>query len=86
MPAKRPYDDSVMSQRDHPQTEILMRFLRGEASRIEAKIIVHHLLAGCPDCVAAMRPLWGLAERGIEPVPLHRRKGSSRLGRLEAGR
>jgi hypothetical protein len=75
-----------IASRKHPEPAELQRFLRGEVSRDEARAILRHLLTGCPECVAVTRPLWGLAKRGIEPLPLHRKKGSSRLGRLEAGR
>jgi hypothetical protein len=45
---------------------------------------VRHLLAGCPQCVAAMRPVWGLAEHELESLPLYKRKGKPRVGRMEA--
>jgi hypothetical protein len=69
---------------NHPAPAELHRFLRGEASREEAKAIVRHLLAGCPECVVVTRPVWQLAEHRIEPLPLYKKKGSSRLRRMEA--
>ncbi|HEV7507223.1 MAG TPA: hypothetical protein VGS07_20200 [Thermoanaerobaculia bacterium] len=56
-----------MSPREHPPPADLQRFLRGETSRGEARAVVRHLLAGCPECATAMRPAMRLAEPGIEP-------------------
>jgi anti-sigma factor RsiW len=47
-----------MRHREHPSPVLLLRFLRGEASRAEERIVVRHLLAGCPACSAALRPAW----------------------------
>src|ERR1700686_3978644 len=69
----------------HPEPAVLQRYMRGESPRDEARAVVRHLLTGCPECVAITRLLWGLASHKPEPLPLDKRKGSSRLGR-EAGR
>jgi hypothetical protein len=42
--------------------DVLLRFLRGEASRAERRAVVRHLLTGCPGCVAVTRQVWLLAE------------------------
>ncbi|HSS76989.1 MAG TPA: hypothetical protein VLV54_09610 [Thermoanaerobaculia bacterium] len=70
-----------MSCREHPKPDVLQRFTRGEASRAEARAIVRHLLAGCPDCTAVMGPICGLAERWPKALPAGNRKGSNRLER-----
>jgi hypothetical protein len=44
----------------HPEPAALQRFLLGGAQRDEARAIVRHLVAGCPECAAAARPVWGL--------------------------
>ena len=51
-----------MRHREHPQPELLLRFLRGEASRSERRAIVRHLLAGCRQCAAVTRPIWLFAD------------------------
>ena len=38
--------------RHHPGEDLLSRFLNGETTRAETRDVVHHLLAGCPDCRA----------------------------------
>jgi hypothetical protein len=43
----------------HPQRALLLRFLRGEATLAEKHSVVRHLLAGCPQCAAAVLPIWG---------------------------
>jgi hypothetical protein len=50
----------------------LERFLRGEASRDEARPVVRHLLAGCPECAAVMRPVMGFAEGRMEVMKCKR--------------
>ena len=70
-----------MSYREHPKPDDLQRFLRGEASRAEARAVVRHLLAGCPECTAVMGPIFGLAKRWPKALPAGKRKGGSRLER-----
>ena len=55
---------SIVSQ-EHPEPAELERFLRGEASRAEARVLVRHLLAGCAECVQVTHPLWELADRPL---------------------
>jgi len=45
----------------HPPQAQLDRFLRGKAPGGEKRLVVRHLLAGCPECVAAVRTFWELA-------------------------
>ena len=49
-----------MRHQSHPTPDRLLRFLRGEVSRAEARVIVRHLLAGCRQCAAAIQPVWGI--------------------------
>lgn len=56
---------SAMKAIDHPAPRQLERFLRGEATRTEKHAVVRHLLAGCSECTAVLRPVWGLAERPL---------------------
>ncbi|HEX7185543.1 MAG TPA: hypothetical protein VF756_27210 [Thermoanaerobaculia bacterium] len=39
------------------------RLRSGKASRAEVREAVRHLLAGCRECAAAVRPLWGGLEK-----------------------
>lgn len=43
----------------HPDPDLLLRFLRGEASLGERRRVVRHLLAGCRQCATAILPVWG---------------------------
>lgn len=43
----------------HPAPARLGSFIRGELSREENRALVRHLLTGCPDCAAVLRPLLG---------------------------
>ncbi|HEX5720860.1 MAG TPA: zf-HC2 domain-containing protein [Thermoanaerobaculia bacterium] len=45
----------------HPAPARLGSFIRGELSREENRALVRHLLTGCPDCAALLRPLLGQA-------------------------
>lgn len=53
---------------EHPEPAELRRFLRGEASGAEARALVRHLLAGCPQCLKVTRPLWKLGESPLFKV------------------
>ncbi|HEX7182298.1 MAG TPA: hypothetical protein VF756_10670 [Thermoanaerobaculia bacterium] len=53
-----------LSQR-HLEPEVLGRLRSGEAAQAEVREIVRHLLAGCRECQAAVRPFWG----GSDPSP-----------------
>ena len=73
-------------QTNHPAPAVLQRYMRAESPREQARAVVRHLLSGCPECVAVTRSLWGLASHKPEPLPRHKRKESSRAGRVEAVR
>jgi hypothetical protein len=51
---------------DHPAAGLLERFMRGELSgdsgRTECRMIVRHLLAGCPQCARITGRLWALGD------------------------
>jgi tetratricopeptide (TPR) repeat protein len=53
---------------NHPDPQLLERFMRGEASAEERRWIVRHLLAGCARCGAITRRLWSFGEPGPEAV------------------
>lgn len=40
---------------EHPSPDVLHRFVLGTASRLENRLVVRHLLARCPVCLAALR-------------------------------
>jgi len=50
----------------HPDSGLLERFVRGDLSgargRAECRMIVRHLLAGCPLCTRITRRLWRLGD------------------------
>ena len=51
---------------DHPDSRLLERFVRGDLSgprgRAKCRLIVRHLLAGCPQCTRITRSLWALGD------------------------
>jgi hypothetical protein len=47
---------------DHPDPQLLERFMRNEADARERRAIVRHLLAGCPRCTAVTGRLWRFGE------------------------
>ena len=49
---------------NHPDPQLLERFMRNEAGGEERRRIVRHLLAGCTRCGAITRRLWELGEPG----------------------
>ncbi|HET9211622.1 MAG TPA: hypothetical protein VFR03_14535 [Thermoanaerobaculia bacterium] len=49
---------------NHPDSQLLERFMRNEAAGEERRWIVRHLLAGCARCGAITRRLWELGEPG----------------------
>jgi hypothetical protein len=51
---------------NHPDPQLLERFMRNAASPEERRGIVRHLLAGCARCGAITRRLWKLGEPGPE--------------------
>ncbi|HSS78801.1 MAG TPA: hypothetical protein VLV54_18925 [Thermoanaerobaculia bacterium] len=48
---------------EHFETAELQRFMGAESSRDEARAIVRHLLARCPECLQVTRRLGGLGDR-----------------------
>jgi tetratricopeptide (TPR) repeat protein len=74
---------------EHPDPQLLERFMRNAAEPAERRRVVRHLLAGCARCAAMTRRLWNLGEAGGEErqglredaVPLER----GELHELEAG-
>lgn len=60
--------DTVKSPRPpHPRPDILLRFLRREATRAESRAVIRHLLTGCRECIAVTRPVWKLADAVRRP-------------------
>jgi hypothetical protein len=47
---------------DHPDSDLLERFMRHSADAAERQRVVRHLLAGCARCVAVTRSIWTLGE------------------------
>lgn len=64
---------------DHPDPQLLERFMRNEAAGEERRWIVRHLLAGCARCGAITRRLWELGEPG-PGVAVERRKEEKKAG------
>lgn len=54
--------------RDHPDPKLLERFMRGEASSLERRSIVRHMLAGCLQCLEVTRPLWRFGDLPLIPI------------------
>jgi hypothetical protein len=51
----------------HPSPDMLERFLRGTLEADDCRVLVRHLLTGCPVCRAVTGRLWrpgGTAHRG----------------------
>ncbi|HSU83493.1 MAG TPA: hypothetical protein VLR69_13805 [Thermoanaerobaculia bacterium] len=59
---------------NHPDPQLLERFMRNEAAGEERRWIVRHLLAGCARCGAITRRLWELGEPGPGVGAAERRK------------
>jgi tetratricopeptide (TPR) repeat protein len=49
---------------DHPDSELLERFMRHVTDAAERRRVVRHLLAGCSRCVAVTRSIWSFGELG----------------------
>lgn len=63
----------------HPDSQLLERFLRSELEGEERRVVVRHLLTGCPQCVAVTRRVWSLADgRGPDLFERALRAGSAR--------
>jgi hypothetical protein len=54
--------------RDHPDPQLLERFMRGEASSLERRSIVRHMLTGCLQCLEVTRPLWRFGDLPLIPL------------------
>jgi hypothetical protein len=53
----------------HPDSRLLERFMRNELQGQERRIVVRHLLTGCPRCVSVTRQIWSLADRRPGALP-----------------
>jgi tetratricopeptide (TPR) repeat protein len=66
--------------REHPGRDVVARFLRGEASREEAREVVRHLVSGCTDCRRTVGAGWGREAPNLPspalavPEPRHARR------------
>jgi tetratricopeptide (TPR) repeat protein len=71
---------------DHPEPQLLERFMRNEADGEERRRVVRHLLAGCSRCAAVTRRLWSLGEARPEspesPPEKRARPGPEGVSRL----
>lgn len=47
-----------MPQETHPAPEQIERFALGEAGSQESRLVVSHLLQGCPGCQKLARAAW----------------------------
>ncbi|MBW8877145.1 MAG: hypothetical protein JF614_19435 [Acidobacteria bacterium] len=47
---------------DHPDSQLLERFMRNQVDASERRAVVLHLLGGCAQCVSVTRRLWNLGE------------------------
>jgi hypothetical protein len=52
-----------MRDHEHPHPDILYRSLLCEASVIENRAVIRHLLSGCIQCSAVLQPIWRLGDR-----------------------
>ena len=62
---------------NHPDSQLLERFMRNEAAPEERRWIVRHLLAGCALCGAITRRLWELGEPGPAVAAERRPEGKT---------
>jgi hypothetical protein len=63
----------------HPDSRLLECFMRSELSEQERRIVVRHLLTGCPRCVSVTRQIWSLADgRGPDRFEPALRPGAAR--------
>ena len=71
---------------DHPDQDLLERFMRNQAGAQELRRVVRHLLAGCARCSAVTRRLWSLGEAlpAERPSPAVFAFGLHRLALLSA--
>jgi hypothetical protein len=57
---------SSMTQDPHPSPARIGSFVRGDLSREDNRAMVRHLLTGCRDCSAMLRPLLGPADHPLQ--------------------
>lgn len=50
--------EPVETQHTHPTPEMVERFALGESGAEESRIVVLHLLHGCPGCGSLARAAW----------------------------
>lgn len=63
----------------HPDSRLLERFMRNDLQEPERRVVVRHLLTGCPRCVSVTREIWSLADgRGPDRFERALRAGSAR--------
>ena len=63
---KAPSGTALTPGSPHPGEDVLLRFLKGKATRPERLAVVRHLLAGCRECVAVTRPVLELADEQLK--------------------
>lgn len=59
------YRIAIRPRPPHPGKELLLRFVRGEATRPERSAVVRHLLTGCGECMAVTRLVWSFADEPL---------------------
>lgn len=79
----REAQNEARQERAHPAEDDFERFARGEVEAAEARRIVRHMLAGCPQCLALGRELWVFGNERLVPVPWSR-AARPRAARSEA--
>ncbi|MES1242627.1 MAG: hypothetical protein ABUT39_13515 [Acidobacteriota bacterium] len=52
---------------DHPEAEQIMKFLEGRSEGTQARILIAHLLRGCPVCSAIAEPFLRPKRRKLPP-------------------
>lgn len=57
-----PWEGSLNDARAHPDAGLLEGLLRGGLSAAERRVVVRHLLTGCPRCVEVTGHYWSLGE------------------------
>lgn len=66
---------------EHPTSDLLERFLLDRTEPPERRVIVRHLIRGCPTCLAVTRGLWALGDPQ-EPAGSHAGSGAGDLAGL----
>lgn len=59
---------------EHPSSDLLERFLLDRTEPSERRIIVRHLIRGCPTCLSVTRGIWALGDP-LEPAGPHPHAG-----------